>query len=138
MMDLDSSSVSSAMQQLQQGFNDLGLELHGSEVSSGAVDALGCVLDGGRLLSRIQPKRLWRVHQGLCGLLRRGRCSGQALEKNLGHRTFCGLMNRRSLSCFHAVYAFIHVNYGSVSKLWETVCQELTAFMGLLFMMVQD
>ena len=137
-MDFDYEFVSQAMQQLQQQFDSLGLELHASEVSAGAVDALGCTLDGAKMQSRLQSKRLWKVHQGLAGLLRRGRCSGQALEKVLGHCTFCGLMNRRSLSCFCSVYAFIHAHYGSVAPLWPSVKDELSAFQGLLFLLVQD
>ena len=137
-IDFDRSLVSTVMQELQKHFDSLGLELHASEVSSGAVDALGCVLDGGQMQSRLQSKRLWRVHQAIAGLLQRGRCSGQALEKVLGHCTFCGLMNRRSLSCFNAVYSFVHANYDCVATLWNTVREELEAFKGILFLLTQD
>ena len=109
-LDLDSRFVRDTMEQLQEKFNEVGLQLHASEVSLGSVEALGCLLEGGLFRSRLQPKRLWKVHQAIAGLLRRGRCSGQTMEKIMGHCTFCALMNRRSLACFHAVYAFIQSN----------------------------
>ena len=88
--------------------------------------------------SRINPKRLWKVRQGIIGLLRRGRCSGRALEVVIGHATFCGLMNRWLLSVFHAVYGFIYRHYHDAAPLWPTVKEELRAFAGLLFLNVQD
>ena len=48
-------------------FNSLGLELHGSEVSSGTVEALGCVIEGGSYGAASQATgfgkytRLWRA-----------------------------------------------------------------------------
>ena len=88
--------------------------------------------------SRIHPKRLWKVHHGIDGLLRRKRCVGRTLEVVIGHCTFCGLMNRRSLACFHTAYAFIHRHYFEVATLWPSDVEELEAFKGCLFMMVQD
>ncbi|CAK9070805.1 unnamed protein product [Durusdinium trenchii] len=76
-LDTDAANVELAMQGLQQHFNSLGLELHASEVSCGAIESLGCILDGSNLKSAVNPKRLWKVHQALTGLLGRGRCSGQ-------------------------------------------------------------
>ena len=94
------------MVNLESSFDSQGLNLHASEVSSGEVESLGCVIEGSRMSSRINPKRLWKVHHAILGLLRRGRCSGRTVEVVVGHLTFCGLMNRLSLSCFCSVYAF--------------------------------
>ncbi|CAK8988362.1 unnamed protein product, partial [Durusdinium trenchii] len=137
-LDTDAANVELAMQGLQQHFNSLGLELHASEVSCGAIESLGCILDGSNLKSAVNPKRLWKVHQALTGLLGRGRCSGQALEKVVGHCTFCSLMNRRTLVCFSACYAFIHARYNEVATLWPSVRKELEAFRGCLFLLSQD
>ncbi len=134
----DKLQVEEAMVQLQAHFNELGLLLHASEVSSGVVEALGCILEGDMMRSRIHPKRLWKVHHGIDGLLMRRRCVGRTLEVVIRHCTFCGLMNRRSLACFHTVYAFIHRHYFEVATLWPSVVEELRAFKGCLFMMVQD
>ena len=135
---VDESEVKVAMEELQACFNSKGLELHGSEITQGSVEALGCVLDGNRMRSRCNAKRLWRVHHGIKGLLNRGRCSGKALEIVIGHCTFLGLISRGSLACFHSVYSFIQKNYGQVASLWQSVVNELTAFMGLCFLLVQD
>ena len=138
MINVDKQQVEKTMLQLQEHFDKLGLLLHASEVSSGVVEALGCILEGDMLRSRIHPKRLWKVHHGIVGLLRRKRCVGRTLEVVIGHCTFCGLMNRRSLACFHTVYAFIHRHYYEVATLWPSVVEELEAFKGCLFLMVQD
>eukprot|EP00959_Pyramimonas_sp_CCMP1952_P462400 9483177-Pyramimonas_sp.AAC.1 len=90
-------------------FEPVGLALHKSESHGGAGEALGTELDGTRLRSGITSSRFWKLERGLTGLLARGRCSGQALEKVIGHCTFCGLAARESLSIFHAVYKFISV-----------------------------
>eukprot|EP00435_Cladocopium_sp_Y103_P042465 s504_g11.t1 len=130
--------VDDAMTELQHSFNSRGLELHGSEVTENYVEALGCVLEGKRMLSRCNPKRLWRVHHAIKALLNRGRCSGKALEVVIGHCTFLGLICRPSLSCFHAVYGFIKRFYDEVATMWETVRKELRTFMGISFLLVQD
>ena len=110
--------VVEAMDALQQTFDGLGLELHGSEVSCGSVEALGCIIEGNKLRSRIAVGRLWKVHQAVEGLLRRRRCSGRALEVIVGHLTFCGLMCRTSLSILHSVYPYIQKHKQSVGVLW--------------------
>ena len=137
-IDLDSSRADHAMSLLSAAFIGLGFELHASEVSGGSVEALGCLIEGNKLRSRITHARLWKVHQSVEGLLRRGRCSGRALGAILGHLTFCGLMSRMSLSILHTVYAFIRKYEHSVSILWPSLIAELTAFTGILFILAQD
>lgn len=134
----DRKDVEVAMEGLQKCFNSLGLQLHATEISDGYVEALGCVLDGGSMQSRANPKRLWRIHHGIKALLSRGRCTGKTLEIIIGHCTFLGLLRRSSLSVFHSVYSFIHKNYFTVEKLWSSVVKELRCFMGLCFLLVQD
>ena len=134
----DRKAVERAMSSLQAKFGEYNLELHASEVSSGDVEALGCLVDCSRLRSCITPQRLWKLRQAIKGLLRRGRCTGRALEVVVGHLTFVGLMNRRSLSVLHACYRFIQACYYSVSDLWDSVVAELSCFKGLLMLLTQD
>ena len=134
----DEAKVSTAMSELQECFNSKGLELHASEITRDSVEALGCVLEGRKMRSRCNSKRLWKIHHGIKGLLAKGRCTGKALEVVIGHCTFLGLISRGSLSCFHSVYSFIQKYYGEVASLWPSVRSELSAFMGLCFLMVQD
>ena len=137
-IDTDRDRVSLAMSGLQSVFNSLGLELHATEISETYVEALGCVLEGDKMRSRTNPKRLWRVHHAIKALLRRGRCTGRTLEVLIGHCTFIGLMRRGSLAIFHSVYSFIHKHYKQVASLWSSVKLELRSFMGIIFMLVQD
>ncbi|CAK0883464.1 unnamed protein product, partial [Prorocentrum cordatum] len=119
-------------------FEPVGLALHKSESHGGAGEALGTELDGARLRSGITSSRFWKLERGLTGLLARGRCSGQALEKVIGHCTFCVLAARESLSIFHTVYKFISVQYFDVSTMWPEVVEELVAFRGVLLLLGRD
>ncbi|CAK0879112.1 unnamed protein product [Prorocentrum cordatum] len=119
-------------------FEPVGLALHKSESHGGAGEALGTELDGVRLRSGITSSRFWKLERGLTGLLARGRCSGQALEKVIGHCTFCGLAARGSLSIFHTVYMFISVQYLDVGPMWPKVVEELVAFRGVLLLLGRD
>ena len=137
-VDVNKERVKAAVTGLETAFDGCGLILHGSEVTSGHVQALGCGLDGTLLRTTIGRERLWKVYQALKGLLARKCCSGKALEKVIGHCTFCGLMNRMSLSCFHAVYKFIQRHYHSAGQIWTSVRKELATFRGILFLLVQE
>ena len=130
--------VTEALDDLVSAFDASGLVLHGSEVTSGVVQALGCELDGTLRRTTLSRERLWRVHQALTGLLGRRKCAGRALEKIMGHCTFCGLMNRMSLSCFHVVYKFIQRHYDHAAFIWNSVRKELAGFRGCLLLLVQE
>ena len=134
----DQQLVANALKALQKAFDGAGLVLHGSEVSSGGTVALGTLIEGNRLRTRLNPTRMWRLHHAIHGLLQRQRCSGRSLEVLVGHCTFCGLMNRRSLSCFHTVYKFIQRHYDEAAVIWHSVREELQAFCGCLFLLVQS
>ena len=43
-------------------------------------------------------RKLWRIRQGLRKLCRRGRASGQQIERLVGHITFVSLVRREALS----------------------------------------
>ena len=85
-------TVEQAMASLQVRFGELNLALQASEVNSGSVEALGYLVDCSRFRSNITPSRLRKLHQALCGLLRRVRCMGGALEVVVGHLTLVGLI----------------------------------------------
>ena len=134
---LDRCRIEEAMCELTEKFDGQGLELHACEVSSGSVEALGVLVEGGKLRCRITPSRLWKVHQAIVGL-RRGRCSGRTLEVLVGHMIFCGLMNRCSLSILHCVYPFMKKYEQSVGVFWAFIVSELKAVKGILFLLAQD
>ena len=91
-------------------FDQAGLETHEFQVLEGAGKALGTILDGEALETRLAPQRFWRVYQGLGYALQCRRLPGRVWEILLGHATFCALVRRELLSCFNCIYAFIRKN----------------------------
>ena len=134
----DRQVVEEAMAALEQSFNSAGLELHTTDISEGAVKALGCIVEGDKLRSRVSENRLWKIHKAIQALLRRKKSTGKALEIIVGHCNFAGLMNRCSLSCFSSIYKFILKHYDTPSVMWDSVRDELAGFSGCLFLLVQD
>lgn len=130
--------VHSSLQELDQHFGSSGLLLHPGEVSGDKTKALGTILDGKNLCSKITQERFHRVRQAIRGLLRRGRSTGQSLEVLIGHATFCGLNNRMLLAVFHTCYKFIRRHYFDPSTLWDSVRNELRAFAGLMIFLRSD
>ena len=105
--------VKTALQELDDHFGSCGLLLHPAEVSGGETRALGIVLDGQALCSKIMPERFHKVRQAIRGMIHRRRVTGQMLEVVVGHATFCSLNNRLALAVFHTCYKFIrtHTHY---------------------------
>ena len=134
----DRATVEHVMESLEKSFSEAGLEVHTTEISDGAVKALGCIIEGEKHRSRVNPDRLWKIFKGIQALLRRRKCSGRALEIIVGHCTFAALMNRCTLSCFSSIYKFIMKHYDHPAFLWDSVRQELAGFSGCLFLLVQN
>ena len=113
-----------------QALRDAGLTVHEIEYGEGQSKVLGWSIDEkgtvGPTLSR-----LWRVRQGIREILRRGRASGQQLERLVGHMTFISLCRRESLSVLGDVYTFIKRHYSTVVPLWKSVRRELAIWDGV-------
>ena len=124
--------VAGGLADLSTDFTDRKLLLHPGEVQHEHIKALGVVLDGVNLLSKLSPDRFHRVRQAVRCVLRRNRCTGRTLEIIVGHCTYCGLCNRCVLSVFHNVYKFIKSAYTTSHILWPSVASELRAFAGLM------
>lgn len=130
--------VKTALQELDEHFGSCGLLLHPGEVSVGETRALGTVLDGQALCSKITPERFHKVRQAIRGIVQRRRVTGQMLEVVVGHATFCGLNNRMTLAVFHTCYKFIRTHYFEPTELWSSVKDELRAFAGLMIFLRSD
>ncbi len=116
------------MKELKTVFGGLNLTLHAEGLHGGAVDALGVTVNGEAALTTINVERMWKIKQGIRGVLQRGKCSGVVLEIILGHCTFAALVNRHMLSIFDDCYKFMRANYFTAAKLWPSVVEELEAF----------
>ena len=113
-----------------QALRDAGLTVHEIEYGEGQSKVLGWSIDEkgtvGPTLSR-----LWRVRQGIREILRRGRASGQQLERLVGHMTFISLCRRESLSVLGDIYTLIKRHYSTVVPLWKSVRRELAIWDGV-------
>ena len=115
-----------------------GLSTHERALGSSNMDMLGVELNPAYRCTRLTDTRYWRLERGIDAALRRRRLSGRAVEAILGHCTFAGLLNRASLSIFHASYKFIRLHYDVPTALWESVRGELQAFRDILPMIEAD
>ena len=124
--------VAQGLSGLTEQFTDQKLLLHPGEIQHSKIAALGIEMNGQKLTTSVASARLHRVRQGLRHLLHRKRCTGRVLEILVGHCTYCGLVNRCTLSIFHNVYKFIKTSYSTSIPIWPSVMAELRAFVGLM------
>eukprot|EP00959_Pyramimonas_sp_CCMP1952_P133214 2785065-Pyramimonas_sp.AAC.1 len=71
---------------------------------------------------------MWRLRYGIESLLRRGVCSGSALQIAMGHVTWAALLRREVLSLFSESYLFMQAAGDRPQKIWPRVRQELWTF----------
>ena len=117
--------------QVEQELNRRGLPTHPVECTSGG-ETLGWQFDSEKPHVTMTPRRLWKLKMAVDELLRQGWGSGQLVERIVGHCTFAGLLRRELLSCFQAVYVFIHKCYHVHARLWPAVTRELRWVSSLL------
>ena len=82
--------------------------------------------------------RVWRARKAIREIVRRGRASGQQLERLVGHITFISLGRREDLSVFAEVYTFIRKHYAVETPLWKSVRRELQTWDGICPLIVQN
>ena len=114
-----------------------GLLTHSVSVSDSQQVSLGTVLDRERRHSALAPRRFWKLRRGIDAILQAKTVMGTTLEVVIGHATFCRLLARPALSCFHSVYKYIERIGPSRGILWDTVRDELRAFQGLRVLLVE-
>ena len=114
-----------------------GLTVHEEEEFEEETKILGWQYDN---MGKFRPsrQRVWRVRLALRHLLKRGRASGQEIERLLGHITFIALGRRETLSIFGECYTFIQKHYRTEVPLWKSVRFELNVWDGIAPLVVQD
>ena len=126
----DKEEVETRFWKAVEALRAAGLTVHEIEVADGSSKVLGWEIeDGGYLAPSLS--RLWRCRLGIRELLRRGRASGQQLERLIGHMTFVSLCRRESLSVLGDCYTFIQRNYTHSANLWKSVRRELWQWDGI-------
>ena len=91
-----------------------------------------------RGLFRPSRGRVWRARRAIREIVRRGRASGQQLERLVRHMTFISLGRREVLSVFAEIYTFIRKHYAVETPLWKSVRRELQIWDGICPLIVQN
>ena len=84
----DRQQVESRFWSAVQGLRDAGLTVHEIEFDEGQSKVLGWELEEGGIL-RPSRKRIWRIRLAIREILRRGRASGQQIERLIGTSHLC-------------------------------------------------
>ncbi|OLQ10494.1 hypothetical protein AK812_SmicGene5815 [Symbiodinium microadriaticum] len=109
---------------------EAGLTVHEIEFGTGECKVLGWAISEQGVVSPTSS-RLWRLRLGIREILKRGRASGQQLERLVGHMTFVSLCRREALSALGDIYTFIRRHYSTVVPLWKSVRRELSCWDGV-------
>ena len=83
-------------------------------------------------------ERTWRLRLGIQHLLRVRQCSGQQLERILGHITWACLLRPETQAIISSCYVFIRPSYSKVAFMWGSVLRELRQVSALLPLMHAD
>ncbi|CAK0847592.1 unnamed protein product, partial [Prorocentrum cordatum] len=119
-----------------EGFREAGLVVT-ADVDSPGEDlagdrtVLGWDISCRAAVLRPTRARVWRARLCVRAVLRRGRISGNILERLVGHMGFISLVRRESLSVFDTLFAFIRRFYSEEAPLWPSVINELAIWEGI-------
>ncbi len=103
------------------------------------LDVLGWSIDGARGFVRPSARRAWRAIRSVEFVVSQHSILVRDVEKVVGHLSFSALLARESLSCFNAIYKWIHAHErDSVAPLWPSVRRELRGFQGLVPLLRRD
>ena len=122
--------IPEVMEEMSAEFTERRLDLHPFSIHTDEARHLGARLDLKQMCSTLTRDRYQRVKCTPKAVLTRKRMSWKLLEVLIGHGTFAGLACRPRLSFFHCVYEFISQHYFERALVWESVKQELRAFIG--------
>ena len=136
----DEEEVKARFWKAVQALREAGLTVHEIEegqTEDSSVKMLGWEIHGN---GRVTPshERLWRVRLAIRELLRRGKSSGQQLERLVGHMTFISLCRREALSVLGESYTFIRRHYQQIVPLWKSVRDELEKWDGIAPLIFSD
>lgn len=127
-----SKSVEAELENVVDAFSASRLVTHEESISTQEAKALGTRLDLQRNEATLAPKRVWRVVQAVRYALRLKTLPGRVWEILVGHLTFCGQLDRSSLSRLSSSYAFMQKNYDVHVRLWTQAELEVKHMVALL------
>jgi hypothetical protein len=100
--------------------------------SCDGVDVLGMEVHGRRFTVEVGADARVDLLQSAIKLLSQHTVTGLELSALVGRFTWCMLVRRPSLQCFHHVYRFIHTRRDRPSQLWPSAIREVLIASGLL------
>ena len=118
-----------------QAYQAAGLIVKASKVqraSCDGVDVLGMEVHGRRFTVEVGADDRVDLLQAAIKLLSQHTVTGLELSALVGRFTWCMLVRRHSLQCFHHVYRFIHTRQDRPSQLWPSAIREVLIACGLL------
>jgi hypothetical protein len=118
-----------------QAYQAAGLIVKSSKVqraSCDGVDVLGMEVHGRRFTVEVGADARVDLLQAAIKLISQHTVTGLELSALIGRFTWCMLVRRHSLQCFHHVYRFIHTRQDRPSQLWPSAIREVLIACGLL------
>lgn len=103
-----------------------------------SATVLGLLIDGVRLSVQVSPADRLQLLQSVLRLLAQRTITGHQLASVVGSLTWCMLVRRPALQCFHRVYRFVLSRKGKPSQLWPSAFRELVVACGLLPLLSAD
>ena len=126
------------MRSVQERLTQLGLPVHEVEEATPETKLLGWTIEGARGVISPTRERGWKLRLALLEIVRRGRASGQDIERLVGHATFVALLTREVLSVFASVYTFARRHYERPTRILPSAARELRLFADILPLVFQD
>lgn len=113
---------------------DVGFTLYEVQRAASESITVGIVTDSKAMALRHKPGRAWRLYQPTREILSRRKLPGEVVRVLVGHYNHYFTLASSRMSIFHLVYRFVQENIGKVTKVPNSVKQELRIAMGVIFL----
>ena len=133
-MGTDSVDVDSRLEEYMAAMDAAGLPVKMSKTqyaSCDGVELIGIDIHGRDLTVGVHPSKIHKLCCRTESLLRLGRCTGEDMQRLIGHWTWTLLPRRSAFSVMCKVYRFIESAGKRVFDIWPSVERELRVMIGL-------
>jgi len=131
----DPADVDARLDEYMAAMDAAGLPVKMSKTqyaSADGVELIGIDIHGRNLTVGVHPTKLHKLVRRTEALLRLGRCTGEDMQRLVGHWTWALLPRRAAFSVLCKVYRFIESAGKRVFQVWPSVERELRVMVGLV------